>query len=52
MLVIKTVLREKTIPAPRINNPIVEVPIAEPPPNRISMIKNKTFFFFEFLYIF
>ena len=51
-LVNRSVLDEKTIPAPEIFNPIVELPIVDLDPIKISVIINNIFFLFDLLYFF
>ena len=52
ILVKKAVLDDAMIPTPGFIKPIVEVPIAEPPPTRISVTIKRIFFLFELLYFF
>ena len=44
----KAVEPVNTIPILWLNNDVVEVPIADPDPNKFSVIINNTFFLFEF----
>ena len=48
MLVKQAVLDEIRKPAPGMIEPVVELPIADPDPTKISVIINNIFFFFKF----
>ena len=52
IIVNKAVLLEIIIPAPGLIQPIVELPIADPDPIKISVIFNNTFFLFKLVYFF
>ena len=49
ILVKRAVLHEIILPAPGLINPIVELPIADPDPIKISVIINNIFFLFTLL---
>ena len=52
ILVNKTVLLEKILPAPGLIKPIFEVPIVDTDLIKVSVTFNITFFLFKFLYFF
>ena len=52
ILISKAVLPDIIIPAPGLIEPKVELPTAEALPTRISVIVNRIFFLFNFLYFF
>ena len=49
ILINRAVLDEIKIPTPGLNNPIVELPNADPDPIKNSVIINNTFFLFKTL---